>query len=162
MNKTVEQLQHQIKNLEEILKSLKSEVAQIAAIYPTPLQKEKAYTWEECFQGKGYWSHKGLIKSDMQGDFLPVSGNTTIATTQKIIQSNDAACQLSHIIEAINKDFQEGISVAISANKAFNCGFQIGDYIVWALPRLNSTDAGLKLIETNRPLLLQYFGIEEK
>jgi len=150
---TLEQLEEKAKQLNEQIQAFKR---QLEAQKP----KEKQYTWEECFKGCGYYLDSGCMISETTLT-KPDEYDKNVAITEKVLKSHLAACQLSHIIEAINKDFEQGVSVAISANKAFNCGFQISDYIVWSLPRLNSTDAGLKLIETNTPLLLQYFGVEE-
>jgi hypothetical protein len=149
---TLEELEQQAKELNENIEAFKR---QLEATKP----KEKQYTWEESFQQKGYWCMKNSeLTFDI--DLDTVESNVSIATTAKVIKSHLAACQLSHIIEAINNDYQMDKEVSVKVTNE-NILEVWGEY-EWPLPKLNSVEAAEKLIETNKPLLLQYFGVEEK
>jgi len=162
---TLEELENRISELGKAIEKSQLEAIELNKQWWNIKQmqpKEKAYSWKECFQGKGFWaSANGLIKSEMHGDFCAVPENTTIATTEKVIKSNDAACQLSHIIEAINKDFDGDEKLAFVFDIEDN-ELQWSGIYNWSLPALNSQSACNALKRTNKPLLLQYFGVEEK
>jgi len=147
---TLEQLEQKAKQLNEQIEAFKR---QLEAKKP----KEKAYTWEECFQGDGHYLDSGCMIQKVKIT-NPDEYDKNVATTEKILKSHLAACQLSHIIEAINKDYE-----AVSPTSCFYAGGVFhASGMNWALPYLVSSDAMVKLIETNRTLLLQYFGVEEK
>lgn len=155
---TIEQLQHQIENLSEILSGLKTQVSELAKIYPTPIKKEKTYQWKDVFQNKGFFVSKNEIL--ICGSVNSVGKtNIDIATTEKVCKSHLAACQLSHIIEAINKDCPSSSNIYIwyhNTNDQFVTSFEV----VWSLPALVSDEAAKLLIKHHTPLLKQYFGVE--
>ncbi len=159
---TFVELLEEIENQQKSLQKLHDKVIDLVNNYKgieSVMPKEKTYTWEDSFSREGFYL---AVDSEIEHESLtnPVSSNRNIATTEKVIKSYLAACMLSHIIEAINKDFDNGIQVAISANRAFKNNFQISDYNIWELPYLNSIEAAECLIKHHTPLLNQLFGVE--
>lgn len=122
-------------------------------------QKEKRYSWEECFSGNGFYLERDSKIYEAEGIASETSRN--IATTEKVCKSHLAACQLSHIIERLNEDFGGDEKIIIYYD-AINKKVKDLSGLSWALPYLKSHKASDKLIETNTPLLKQYFGIDEK
>jgi len=148
---TLEQLEQQAKELNDKIEAFKRQLEK---------PKEKAYTWEECFKEEGHFlSHHSKI--EWMASMKANSIRHNVATTEKVIQSNLAACQLSHIIEAINKDFDGDGDFCVH----FNGSGMYLDYsqkYIWALPMLNSIPAYECLVKHHTTLLKQYFGVEEK
>lgn len=157
---TFKELLEQIEKQALILKNLHEKAEKLAKDYKhieDTIPKGKSYTWAECFKGKGYY-----IEADseilFEGIANALESHKNISTTEKVCKSHLAACQLSHIIEAINKDFEDsGVpkSICYDDKNGFCMSFDR-----WALPALNSQEAGEKLIETNETLLKQYLGVE--
>jgi len=154
----IEEIEKRIERLGYQSVKLQQEAIALKELLEVQKPKEKQYTWKECFSGVGF-ALTGLSNMAQYENILDNSyENQNVATTEKVIESNLAACMLSHIIEAINKDFE-----AVAPTSCFySQGYFHASEMVWALPYLHSVDAMLKLIETNKPLLLQYFGVKEK
>ena len=148
---TLEQLEQQAKELNDKIETFKKQLAE--------KQKQKSYTWSECFQRKGFYlsDDSKIIENSIS---VPLPSHCNLATNEKVITSNLAACKLSHIIEAINKDFEGSDNLSVSMNYQKNT-FSIS-IRNWSMPRINTKEAAKVLIKTNRSLLLEYFGVEPK
>lgn len=150
----------QIKAKQAQIEQAQSELNQLIKEFEANKGKENGYTWEECFKGTGFFIHG---ESAIYGvsDMDKYDDNINVATTEKVCKSHLAACQLSHIIEQLNEDFGGNEKIIIYYD-AINKKVRDLSGVSWALPYLKSYEAFNKLIETNTPLLKQYFGIDEK
>lgn len=149
------------------LEQIKAEYAKLGeriAELEKQAENEKGYSLEECF-----WYQKFGFYINSQSDIIKETWNKTsykhyknIATTEKVCKSHLAACQLSHIIERLNEDFggTDNITISVNENENEDLYLDWDDTSYWAMPYLSSIKAANKLIETNTPLLKQYFGVE--
>ena len=150
----IEQLEKQLAEHKIKLAAFESELQKAKEV-----QKEKGYAWEECFSGIGF-ALSGLSQINHYENKLDNNfENKNVAATQRVIKSNLAACMLSHIIEAINKDFEGDSSLAIVYNKE-DGDFYYSDNYEWCLPKIRSLKGFHALVKYQTPLLKQYFGIE--
>ncbi len=159
------ELLEEIENQQKSLQKLHEKVLKMVMDYEsaeTEHQKEKTYTWEESFQNKGFYLEATEIEQTTTTTLLATPSNYNVATTEKVVKSNLAACQLSHIIEAINKDFEEveQISIYFDASNNNRDSLYTSKSNVWALPFLNSEASAICLLERHQKLLKQYFGVE--
>lgn len=156
---TLEQLEQQAKELNDKIEAFKRQLEK---------PKEKAYTWEECYHNSidrtAFIATGGSVIMVDINKYPCVENNKNISATEKVCKSHLAACKLSHIIEAINKDFEahEPMSIYYDLSAVDRTAFYFSNTNCWALPYLNSESACDALIKTNTPLLLQYYGVEEK
>lgn len=149
----IEQLEKQLAEHKIKLAAFESELQKAKEV-----QKEKGYAWEECFSGVGFCvtSRSNISRhNDLSGD----KDNANVAATEKVCLSHLASCQLSHIIEAINKDFEGDSSLAIVYDKEGG-DFYYSDNYEWCLPKIRSLKGFHALVKYQTPLLKQYFGIE--
>jgi prolyl oligopeptidase PreP (S9A serine peptidase family) len=154
----LQEIENRIKELGEQSVKFHLEAIKLKEILEAEKKKQKEYTWKDCFQRKGYFKSVGSTV-EKANDYIVDSKNIDIATSSKVIKSHLAACQLSHIIEAINMDFkgQDNLSISLNDKKSFSISIH-----KWALPTLNSREAAKMLTKTNRLLLLEYFGVDDK
>jgi len=156
----LQEIENRIKELGEQSVKLQLEACKLKELLEAQKPKEKAYTWEECFQRKGfYWAGKSIIEV-IRAELSISESNTNVASIERVIKSNDAACKLSHIIEAINKDYDEGCEISFLVDRLGE--IEESELYAWDLPYLKSYKGARILTQHHEPLLLQYFGVEEK
>lgn len=144
--------------LEKMQAQLSQRIAELEKV-----EKPKGYTWEECFNSGGFYIESdSTIEEEIIADLI--IENKNLATTEKICLSHLAACQLSHIIERLNKDFggYDRLSIYYDYLMPQPQFRPVNGVVLAFLPYLTSYEAFNKLVETNTPLLNQYFGIDEE
>lgn len=148
----IEQLEKQLADHKIKLAAFEAEL-QKAKEHP----KEKNYTWEECFSGNGFIA-AGNTMVEQKG-LSASSYNCNVATTEKVCKSHLAACMLSHIIEAINKDYSGDREICLIYDKTGG-KLIFSEIYAWELPYVNTYKGMDILCEYHEILLEQFFGIE--
>lgn len=124
----------------------------------------KKYSWEECFKEWGYYV-------EQNSDIIPVTGMEARNRNKNIFKTESAAisgglahAQLTHIVAAINADFEHSINghyfFPIIENGIIKEGWASNNRKLNPF-KMNSKEACAKLIETNSDLLYQYFETEK-
>lgn len=125
-------------------------------------QKQPSFEWKDCFTGKGYWSN-----DDATIVFVKNSANNychiNVASNGRIIEKFHAECQLSHIIPKINEYVKDVLKekeniryISLFGAEKEICTYQ--SYKGHLSPLYNNTAFKI-LLQTNEPLLKQYFGL---